>query len=61
MKVFRLGGLHNKLAQSVCPPGTYRTLGCRACNTTKKVGPNGIAKYLRKGWPTCCERTMELL
>jgi hypothetical protein len=53
-------GLHNKMAKAICPPGTYRKLCCMTCGKVEKAGPNGIAKYLRVGWPKCCDTTMEL-
>lgn len=34
---------------------------CSTCMSTKPCPPEQAAIYLRKGWPRCCEETMELV
>lgn len=55
---YSISDLHNYIAQDVFPNGAK--LHCKQCGRTIKISTNVCALYLRKGWPKCCEHTMEL-
>lgn len=58
-RMFNERAIREDMATAVCK--TPRKLRCNGCGDEKKIGKNAVAKYLRKGWPTCCGQTMELL
>jgi len=52
-----LGDLHSKIATDVWPDGAI--LKCMACTHTERITSTQAAGFLRRGWPSHCDRTMQ--
>jgi hypothetical protein len=50
--------LHEKIARDMAPKGGR--LRCKRCDNAGPIGPGEIARYLKVGWPSCCEDQMTL-
>lgn len=48
-------GAHDTIAKILGAGGILR---CSECGTKRSLGVDGIARYLRDGWPVCCGYTM---
>lgn len=50
-----LGRIHRKMAE----PFHGGTIECEECRTEQSILTDDVARYLARGWPICCGRTVK--
>lgn len=53
-------GIHDSIAADVHAKGERYVLRCKQCGKKSPCSERDFSRYLAKGWPKCCERTMAL-
>jgi hypothetical protein len=53
----KLATIHRDIASDVWPNGAI--LKCTVCSRTEQITSAQAANFLRRGWPSHCDRTMQ--